>query len=299
MLPLVEGTVGVEKTLVFSASRLRGGETVHPVSGAELVNATGMKLPAGPLTVYEGGTYAGDALIEFFPPGERRIVSWGEDLAVTGRAATALSRPLTAVTVSGGLMTINRKQNHERTYAIRNGSTEEKTVVVEHPITGGANLAEPASPEERTGEVYRFKRVLPPGGELSLTVREESPLSERISLTQLRLESFISYASSQEIPPPVRAALMRAVELRQEVDQAQTRLRDLDSRRDRLAAEQDRIRRNLEAAGTQSPQGQDYLRRMSALDGELDVLMAAREEEEAVAKRAQAVYDNYLASLSL
>jgi hypothetical protein len=299
MLPLVEGAVQAEKALVFSGARLLGGGAVHPVIGAELVNTTGMKLPAGPLTVYDGGTYAGDALVDFFPAGEKRIVSWGEDLSVTGSSAAGSQRQVSSVSLNRGLMVINRKVYHERTYTVRNASGEEKRIILEHPLTRGTSLAEPASFEERTGELYRFKRTLPPGGELSLRVREESPVSERISLSQLRLESFVSYASNQEIPSPVREALGRAVELRQAADQAQTELQDLDSRRERLVSEQDRIRRNLEAAGGQTQQGQDYLRRMTAMDGELDALASARDEAVSKRRAAQAAYEAYLDSLNL
>ena len=56
MLPLVEGAVKAEKTLVFSGARASGSTTINPAIGAELTNTSGMKLPAGPITVYDGGT---------------------------------------------------------------------------------------------------------------------------------------------------------------------------------------------------------------------------------------------------
>jgi hypothetical protein len=298
MFPLVEGTLRAEKALVFSGARMTG-RAVHPVSGAELVNTTGMKLPAGPLTVYEAGTYAGDALMEFFPAGEKRLVSWGEDLAVSGSAEASANRFVTTVTLSKGLMTINRKLGYEKTYTLRNASGEEKRIILEHPVTAGAELAEPASFEERTGNLYRFTRTLPAGGELSLRVREESPLSERVSLSQLRLESLVSYASNQEIPPPVRAALQRGAELRRETDLRRAEQQDLESRRTRLIADQDRARKNLEAAGSQTQQGQDYLRRMTALDEEIDALSSSVEEAARAVRAAQAAYDDYLGSLEL
>jgi hypothetical protein len=299
MFPLVEGALGAEKGLIFSGARLSGAETVHPLSGAELVNTTGMKLPAGPLTVYDGGTYAGDALIEFFPPGEKRLVSWGEDLSVTGSAASATIRTVSAVVIREGLMTISRRQGYEKTYTLRNASAEEKRIILEHPVTPGTSLAEPASFEGRTAGVYRFIRNLPAGGELSLLVREERPLSEQVSLGQIRPESLLGYASSQEIPAPVRGALQKALDLRRETEEARTALADLESRRDRLVSEQDRIRRNLEAAGNQTPQGQDYLRRMIALDGEIDGVNADAAEAAGVLRAAQTAYDAYLGSLNL
>jgi hypothetical protein len=299
MLPLVEGVIRAEKTLVFSGSRAAGGGIIHPALGAELVNTTGTRLPAGPITVYDGGTYAGDALIAFFPEGEKRIISYGEDLSVTGSAGFSSASAISAVRVIGGVMTINRKRGYQRVYTIKNASGETKSLIIEHPVTGGADLTEPAAFDERTDTLYRFTRTLPARGELVFTVREESPLSEEIILSQLRFDSFVSYASNQEIPAPVRAALERAVELRREADEAEKAQAELENQRTRLIAEQDRIRRNLEAAGNQTPQGQDDLKRLVSMDGEIDALTVRVDTAAAAARTARGAYDRYLTALNL
>jgi hypothetical protein len=299
MLPLVEGTVQIQKILVFSGSRAAEGGSIHPAMGVELVNTTGMKLPAGPITVFDGGTYAGDALIEFFPEQERRIISYGDELSVSGSVSASTSRVISSVTLAQGLMTINRKQNYEKTYVIKNSLNEPRRLILEHPITPGTTPAAGTAFDERTGNLYRFVRTLPAGGELVVTVTEESLLSERIALIQLRTESFIDYASSREIPAAVRAALDRAVELKRRADEAKTAQEDLENRRTRLISEEDRIRQNLAAAGSQTQQGQDYLKRMAALDGEIDALGAGIDTARQNARNAQKDLEAYIASLNL
>ncbi|MDR2517659.1 MAG: hypothetical protein LBC88_09810, partial [Spirochaetaceae bacterium] len=66
-----------------------------------------------------------------------------------------------------------------------------------------------------------------------------------------------------------------------------------------LIAEQDRIRRNLEAAGRDTPQGQEYLRRLGVQDGEIDALSVQADSAQEQARTAQVSYESYLASLSL
>jgi hypothetical protein len=297
MLPLTDGTIAASKLLIFVGANATARKAIHPNLGAELTNTTGIKLPAGPITVYDGGTYAGDALIEFLNDGEKRYISWGEDLSVTGTVTAASERTMSAVTVSAGVMTINRKQGYEKKYSFTNASAERKTLVIEHPITAGATLAEPAVPTAQTGTVYWFNRDLPAGGGLEFTVREEIPLYENISLSQLRLETFISYASNQEIPAAVRTSLQRAVELKQRADAEVKALAELESRRVFLISEQDRIRRNLEAAGNGTAQGQEYLRRMVALDGDIEKANADIEGKNREVKDAQAAYEAYLGSI--
>jgi predicted nucleic acid-binding Zn-ribbon protein len=89
------------------------------------------------------------------------------------------------------------------------------------------------------------------------------------------------------------------VELRQRTEEARAALADLEARWRRLSAEQDRIRQNLEAAGNQTPQGQEYLRRMALLDEDIDTLNAAIIDAEEKARAAQSAFDAYLGGLSL
>ncbi|GHV81674.1 hypothetical protein AGMMS49991_02320 [Spirochaetia bacterium] len=298
MVPLIEGTVTAEKTLVFSGAQAAGGRTIHPAISAELVNTTGMKLPAGPITVYDGGAYSGDALIEFFPENEKRIISYGDDLSVSGTRQNSETMSFSAVTVNRGIMTINRRQRFDSVYTLRNVSGETKRLVVEHPITGGTTLTEPAAFSERTGTLYRFARKLPANREFSFTVREESLVSSQLSLARLPLESMVVYASNEEFPAKLKEALTRAVELKRKVDAAKAGLGELEAQRTRIIAEQDRIRRNLEAAGNQTPQGQDYLRRMAAQDSEIDALNGRIETANKSVQAAQGEYDEYLGGMS-
>jgi hypothetical protein len=300
MFPLADAEIAVRKFLIFSGTQ--AGQTLHPNLGAELINTTGLRLPAGPITVYDGGAYAGDALLEFLNRDEKRLISWGEDLSVSGTSSIVSVRTVTAVSLSGGVMTINRRQGFERSYQFTNTGSEAKTLIVEHPITQGASLAEPERYDEATASVYRFIREIPAArggpGEARLLVREETPLSQQITLASLTPATLLSYSTNQEIPAAVRSSLARAVELRRNVTAAEEALTETESRKNAQAAEQDRIRRNLEAAGSGTPQGQDYLRRLTALDAEIDRLNGDLEQQRVKVREAQGAYEDYLRQLS-
>ncbi|MDR3174810.1 MAG: hypothetical protein LBU19_11205 [Treponema sp.] len=295
MFPLSDGEIVARKFLIFSGTQ--AGRAVHPSVGAELNNTTGLKLPAGPVTVYDGGFYAGDALLEFLNLGEKRLISWGEDLSVTGTSSVSSARTVTAVNVSGGVMTISRRQAYERKYHFKNTGPEAKTIFIEHPITMDAVLAEPKNYEEATAAAYRFIRELRAAGEMEFLVREERPLSEQISLLSLRPETLLSYSTSQEIPANVRASLREAVELKRRAEDAEKAKAETGERRNAQAAEQDRIRKNLEAAGSGTQQGQEYLRRLTSLDVEIDRLNGELEDRQGEVQAAQAAYEDYLRKL--
>jgi hypothetical protein len=132
--------------------------------------------------VYDGGTYAGDALIDFFSENDKRFISYGEDLSVTASAKADSTRFVSAVTVSGGVMTVNRRLVTRRVYMVKNAAAENKRLIIEHPISQGYKLTEPASFLEQTAQVYRFAQSLPANGEITFTVTEETPLSQSITL---------------------------------------------------------------------------------------------------------------------
>jgi hypothetical protein len=297
MLPLVEGAIEARRTLVFSGSAARG-RNLHPRLGAEITNTTGMKLPAGPITVYDGGVYAGDALIEFWNEGEKRFISFGEDLSVTGAVTDSTVRTLGSAALSGGVMTLTHRQAYLTNYTFKNASSEFRRLMVEHPKTSGAVLEMPEA-DEQTPSSYRFTMTLSPGRELVLLVREERLLSEKISLLRLQDETFLSYAANQEIPPQVRAALRQAVELKRKAGEAGEELDGLSEHRDFLVLEQDRVRKNLEAVGSQTQQGREYLGRLSSLDEELDTLDQVLESARQTARVTREAYEKYLAGLEL
>jgi hypothetical protein len=299
MLPLVESVITAEKVLVFSGANAGLGRSTNPAISAELTNNSGMRLPAGPITVYDAGIYAGDALIEFFPEDEKRLISYADDLTVSGSVSYTNARTVTAVTVSGGVMTITRRQDYTRTYSIRNASAIEKKLIIEHPITQGTSLGQPTYYDERTPSLYRFNLPLPANRELLFTVREESPVSERVTLATLRPDTFLSYSNNPEIPANVRNALQRAIELRRVADAANVSRQELETQRTGLFNEQERIRRNIEAAGNQSPQGLEYLNRLASLDRDIDAINAEIANATLRAQQAQKDYEDYLANLNL
>jgi len=298
MLPLVESPVEARRLLIFSGTAAATGRSQHPRLGAELTNTSGMKLPAGPITVYDGGTYAGDALIEFWNEGEKRLISFGEDLSVNAAVFDSNSRTTISVKISGGVMAINRSQEYNKTYTFHNTSAQIKSIMVEHPQTPNAVLESPPA-DEQTLSAYRFTMTLPPEREITLLVRESRPIMEKISLTHLRQDSFLFYMSSQEIPPPVQAALRQAVNLWNVVNAAEVAVTEAENRRSFLVHEQERVRKNIEVTGSQTQQGQEYLKRLQSIDNDIDKIAGELEKLRADVKNAQKAYADYLSGLNL
>jgi hypothetical protein len=299
MIPLASGEIEAERVSIFAPGRGDEARQQHPMLGARLANTTGMRLPAGPIAVFDGGLYAGDALLDFFPEGESRLISFGEDLGVLGQASVTTAQETVGVSISKGVMTFARRVTFERDYAFKNSTAQAKKVEVEHRITQGAELFEPASSEEKTAELYRFAVTVPAGGEAKLVVKERSPRSESVALGSLKTEDLLAYSSSQEIPQKTRSALAAAVDLRKKLEDAKRGLAEQKARKESLAADQERYRSNLESVGRETKQGQDYLKRLADAEAAIDQAGAAIASAQKLVQSAQAAYDNYLSGLSV
>jgi len=269
MFPVFEGAVKARKVLVFPGERTLSGSTIHPAVCAEITNTTGINLPAASITVFDMGNYAGDALISFLPENDKRLVSYGEDLSISGESSSAITRNIDSATLNRGIINIKRKLITTRKYTIRNSSNETKTIIIEHPKTPNTVLVEPAAPAEQTAALYRFEETVKGKQILNLDVSEERLIAETNKISDWNLDTLLAYSSNGELPDKVKTALETAYGYKLNVENAKKELQNAQETRQRLIDEQARIRENLKVVGTDSPEGRNYIQVLTGLDGDI------------------------------
>ena len=99
----------------------------HPLAGLRLTNTTPLHLLQGPITLFDGGEYAGDARIEDIPPGSTRLVSYALDLetevAVEDKPAEQV---LVALSIRQGGLHVKHKATRRTQYVVKNSSDRAK-----------------------------------------------------------------------------------------------------------------------------------------------------------------------------
>ncbi|MBI3781629.1 MAG: hypothetical protein HY278_11335, partial [candidate division NC10 bacterium] len=177
LLPIVNEEVEGSKVSIFN-------ERVHakyPLNGLRLKNSTALHLMQGPITVFDGGIYAGDARIEDLPPGQERIISYALDLKTeVVPQATPEKEEIVAASLRKGTLLVTRKSVEEKTYQVRNRDQKSKVVLIEHPLRSDWRLVEPGEPAERTRDAYRFKISIDAGSGAQLRVREEKQTQQTV-----------------------------------------------------------------------------------------------------------------------
>lgn len=296
MLPIITDPIEVEKVSIYNASVMQK----NPLNGARVKNTTDKHLLAGPITVLEGSTYAGDAQIDNLPPGQERLLSYGIDLQVKVDSTT--NRSTNAVQtgkIVKGVLQLTRKLVAEQDYTIDNKSDRTKTVIVEHPIKGGWKLVDTEKPVETTDALYRFKGNVEAGKASKLTVKEEIVTGEEIALLNCDPGTLMVYMQTGEIPPAVREQITRALQMKQAIMTTEQTIADRTKQIARITEEQNRIRENMK---TVDRSGQYYKRLESKLneqESQIEKLQSERDELTKLRENQQKELEEYLNGLNV
>ncbi len=296
MLPIVTDEIEVERLSIYNQTVM----ATHPLNGARVKNTTGKHLLAGPVTVFDGGSYAGDAQIENLPPSQERLLSYGIDLKVRVNATNADSKQevLTGRIVKGILeMTYKSVQGKE--YAIENKAEKDKTLVIEHPFMNGWELVDSPKPAETTEQVYRFKQTIPAGKQEKVKITQQRIHSQGIALLPMDLGALAVYHSTKAIPNDVKAALAKAMELKRALVETERQINQAQAKLDTYPNQQSRIRENMKVIDRTSELYANYMKQMKAQETEIIALQEKLDELRKRMESQQNELEGYLSGLSV
>ncbi len=292
MLPFLQQKIGARKLLVYSESY-----GLNPRDAAELTNNTGKTLDGGPITVYDAGTYAGEALVETLPMSDKRLISYGVDLGT--RVTTAFDSSQAVVReihFQRGILTTHSALQETKTYTIKNVDAKAKTLVIEHSQRPGYTLME-RKPSEITPSAYRFEVKLAASGTETFPVREERVYDESVSVTNLTPDVLAVYVQNKSLNETARRQLDQIAQKKREIAANDASIRQADADVNSLTQDQSRLRSNIESLNRvsgQQDQVQTYARQLAAAETKL----AALRDTQSDLRKKKAALDAELNSLT-
>lgn len=269
MLPIVNEAVEAEKVSIYNEVVQRK----FPLNGLRLKNTTGLHLMQGPITVFDGSVYAGDARIEDLQPKEERLVSYALDLKLEVEPLQqGGTGELTSVRIRKGVLMISRRLLQTKVYNIRSKANDKRTIVVEHPFRTDWKLIEPPKAVERTPSVYRFQLVVNAGKTEKLVINEEQLTSESIGIVSADINALLVYSRNRVISPKVKAALEKVIELRNVISDLERRMASLTQQLGEITEEQTRIRENMKTVSQSSEIYTRYIKKFDSQETQIEVL---------------------------
>jgi hypothetical protein len=256
MIPFIGKDIPVERVSIYNRAVLPR----NPLAGARLTNSTGLHLTPCPVTVYDDGTYAGDAQLTALPPGQVRLISFAIDQRLLIDSEQERSQQTrTLGKIVKGVLQLQIVSLQGRTYKAENQGDVAKQLIVEHPRAGGEwKLHETPAALETTDQLYRFKVDVPAKGKAELAVTERLQWGEAIALLDGDEDRVGMFLGGAEIKPALKDALLKT-RVFVEAWRAAQRSREEGQQQIRAITEdQERIRRNLGSIN----QGSDYAKRL-------------------------------------
>jgi hypothetical protein len=293
MLPFLQQKIATRKLLIFA-----GQSGQNPMNSAEITNSSGKTLDGGPITVYDGGAYAGEALMETLKAGDKRLISYAVDLGT--RITTAIDSTRDAVRevrLSRGVLTTRSTIQETRTYTIRNIDAKAKTLVIEHPLRQGFKLLN-QKPSETTSNAYRFEIALAASATQKFPVSEERLYDSTALVANLSNDILLSYTQNKALSEAARQQLAHILEQKRRIAEVNAEVRRLETESAELAKDQARVRENigsLNRVSGQQEQVQKYARELAAQEAQLaalrDQLSGARKRKAALETELNAMIE--------
>jgi chaperonin cofactor prefoldin len=283
MLPFLQQKLAARKLLIYSE---RFG--LNPQNAAELTNSTGKTLDGGPITVYDAGVYAGEALVETLKDADKRLINYGVDLGtrITTKIDSSVAN-VREIHLKRGVLTTRSAIQETKAYTIYNVDAGRKTILIEHPLRAGYTLVGDVQPKEVTSTALRFEVVV--GGKTTETfvVKEERVYDQTSTVSSLTPDVLAGSIQGRPLSATGRTQMDRIVAKKREVAGNQAALQAARTNLETLAKDQDRYRQNIGSLRNVAGQDalvQQYARQLSDAEAKLTAL---RDQEAQLQRAAQ------------
>jgi hypothetical protein len=297
LLPIINKDVDAARVSIYNP----GVQAKHPLLGLKFKNSTGMNLSQGPITVFEGSTYAGDTRVLDLQPGEERLVSYAIDLGteVAVKNGNNTSR-ITKVKAVKGIVSTETLIREEKVYDISNRSTTDRTVLIEHPNRKGQGFAFVGEhkPAEEAADVFRFSVPVASKKDLSYTVTEERTQGASITLTNGQENQIRYFISLNEASAELKAKLNEALSLKSKFDDVVREIQKVNVRIQTITTDQNRIRQNLREVPKESEAYKRYLTKFDDQEKEMDSLHSQLKQLQEQEHAKRVTYETFLQNIS-
>ena len=275
LVPILNAEVDAERVSIWS----RGTGSGRPLRGVWLTNSSTLTLDGGSFSVVDNDTFAGQGLLDSLKPNEKRLVSYGADLAVIVKAAQADSAGrVVKIVAQNGVLVASQEERATWRYTARNEDSSARTLIVEHPIRPGWTVASEPAAAETSPTAVRYRLPLPPRQEATLTITERRAGDTTYRLADFDDRTITVLVRSGASEAALRRALQPLIDKRVEIAAADARLSAVNAQIAEIDRDQQRLRENMKAlrgSAEERALTQRYTRQLSDQE---DRLAALRDE---------------------
>jgi hypothetical protein len=295
LLPIVNQDVDAARVSIYNA----GTHPKFPLLGLKFTNTTPLHLMQGPITVFDGTAYAGDARVQDLQPKEERLLSYAIDLGTEVEpVVTQKPERLIKVIVRNGLIETTHRLREEKEYKIKNRSEQDRMLIIEHPYRSELTLITPEKASERARDVYRFEVPVKSHGEEKLLVAEERNVQNQIALSNADDNTFSFFLSAQESSAAVKVAVQKASVLKGKLQDARRELAHVERQLKDVRDDQARLREDLKVVPPTAAAYKRYVEKFDKQETEIEQYQARVKELQNTEHQQAEEFNRFLANLN-
>jgi hypothetical protein len=296
LLPIVNKDVEGTRVSIYNERT----QAKFPLLGLKLKNTSGLHLMQGPITVFEGSNYAGDARILDLQPKEERLISYAVDSGTeVNPVPSSDNGRYTAIKVVKGVIETTTKLRETKTYTVKNRNETERLVLIEHPVRNEFQLVEDnGKPAEVAADVYRFELKVPAGKTESQVVTEERVVAQNFQVSNTDDNTIRIFLNSPVTSAQVKKGLQGALELRWAVAKTQREIGEQQSQLKVITDDQVRLRANLKEMPSTAAAYKRYLEKFDAQETQIEQYHAKIKELQGFEFKQRKELEDYLANFS-
>ncbi len=296
MIPFLASNVEGRRVSIYNMA----DRADHPMRGVELKNTSNLQLLPGPLAVFDGAAYAGDATINQVSPGDKRLLAYALDLDVAVTTKPESFGDIVKLRIVDGLFEQTIKSREAMTYTFANKDLKRaRTLVVEHPKLAGWDLKAPASPADQTQDLYRFEVSAEAGKSVDLLVAQEQVRSDRVEITSFDLNTVVQWRQQGKLSEAVLSAVRTLAAKQSSLNDSERQLQATDKLVETNTSEQNRISSTIQRIPQNSDVYNDYMKELRELNTGLKALRQKRGEIATEVERKRTEINDYIRSLNV
>lgn len=296
MLPILSAAIEGDRVSIFN----RNDGMDHPMRGVDITNTSGMQLMPGPISVFDGAAYAGDAQVGHISAGDERLLAYAVDLEVLVNTEERRDSNLMTLRIVNGLIEETRRSQYTTKYVFKNNDKgDARTIVVEHAKTEGWDLVKPEKPKSETNSGYRFEVKVDKDASGVLEVVIERTDSHTIALTSYNLQTLLTYVREGKASEQVVAAVREAARLQQRVSDVDLQIAAIEKERGEITADQARVRENMTRIDRNTDLYARYLQKLGEQETRLEQMVGQLEQLRKDRQQRQAELEQYVRNLNV
>lgn len=296
MIPIISAGASGRRVSIYN----RDDSPEHPMRGVELTNSTTMQLMPGPISVFDGGAYAGDAQIGHVPIGDKRLLAYAVDLDVkVTREQSTNDRIQRARLIDGALQTTSLRRATNKYTFTNKDAKRDRLVIVEEPRLRDWKLTEPSKPAEQNETLYRFEVPIEADKQGSISITQEFTVSQAHSFMNFDSIVLLQYVKDGVMSQKVVDAFNEAAKQQQAVNETRRRMSELEQERQLIDTDQSRIRQNMNGIDRASQLYARYMQKLTEQEARLEAMAKEVGELKTVLKQQQEGLESYIRGLNI